>query len=317
MDLWSSKGLPFLFIIDFLAEKIEFYSQKQIVEKGILVNFEHLKTYPPRKNIHKTMDWETFPEQIEAYSKGFNVIQNHLKKGNSYLVNYTQKTEIKTNLNLEEIFYSSYAKYKILYPERWVCFSPETFIKIRDSEISAFPMKGTIEASIKNAKNLLVENPKEKAEHYTVVDLLRNDLSRVARKVRVKKFQNIDLIKTSQKNLYAMSSEITGTLRSNYRGKIGSTLREMLPAGSILGAPKEKTLEIVKEAEEEPRGFYTGVAGWYDGKNLDSCVLIRFLEKERNKIFFRSGGGITHQSLLKDEYEEMKNKIYVPIAGEH
>ena len=86
-----------------------------------------------------------------------------------------------------------------------------------------------------------------------------------------------------------------------------------MPAGSILGAPKPKTLEIILEAESQPRGFYSGVCGWFDGKNLDSCVMIRFIEKEGKDLFFRSGGGITHRSNLDSEYQEMKNKIYVPI----
>ena len=110
-----------------------------------------------------------------------------------------------------------------------------------------------------------------------------------------------------------MSSEISGILKPEFRGKIGSVMKTLLPAGSILGAPKEKTLEIVLEAENYSCGFYTGVSGWFDGKNLDSCVMIRFIEKENTKLYFKSGGGITHLSKAEDEYQEMKNKIYVPI----
>ena len=149
--------------------------------------------------------------------------------------------------------------------------------------------------------------------HYTVVDLLRNDLSMVADEVQVNEFQRIDFIKTKQKNLYAMSSEISGKLKPDFQNKIGSVIKTLLPAGSILGAPKAKTLEIILEAETYERGFYTGVCGWFDGKNLDSCVMIRFIEKENGKMYFKSGGGITHLSNLVDEYQEMKNKIYVPI----
>ena len=110
-----------------------------------------------------------------------------------------------------------------------------------------------------------------------------------------------------------MSSEIEGEIKPEFQNKIGSILQKLLPAGSILGAPKPKTLEIILEAEKYDRGFYTGIAGYFDGKNLDSCVMIRFIEKENEKLFFKSGGGITHQSELTSEYEEMKNKIYVPI----
>lgn len=110
-----------------------------------------------------------------------------------------------------------------------------------------------------------------------------------------------------------MSSEISGKLKPEFQNKIGSIMKTLLPAGSILGAPKPKTLEIILEAENYERGFYTGVCGRFDGKNLDSCVMIRFIQKENGKLYFKSGGGITHLSILADEYQEMKNKIYVPI----
>jgi para-aminobenzoate synthetase component 1 len=86
-----------------------------------------------------------------------------------------------------------------------------------------------------------------------------------------------------------------------------------LPAGSVTGAPKAKTVEIIKAAEQEPRGFYTGILGIFDGKQLDSGVMIRFIEKVDGRFFYRSGGGITTQSDCKAEYEEAINKIYVPV----
>ena len=110
-----------------------------------------------------------------------------------------------------------------------------------------------------------------------------------------------------------MSSKIVGKVKQEYNGKIGSLLQKLLPAGSILGAPKPKTLEVILEAENYDRGWYTGVCGWFDGRNLDTCVMIRFIEKDGDELYFKSGGGITHLSRLEDEYEEMKNKIYVPI----
>ena len=174
-------------------------------------------------------------------------------------------------------------------------------------------MKGTIDASVPNAVEELKNSVKEKAEHYTVVDLLRNDLSMVADWVTLDEFQRIDYLQTSNKNLFAMSSEISGKVKPEFQNKIGSLLKTLLPAGSILGAPKPKTLEIILEAETYERGFYTGVAGYFDGENLDSCVMIRFVEKKGENLTFKSGGGITHLSKLADEYQEMKNKIYVPI----
>lgn len=313
MDDLSRQKVPFFFMIDFLMENVEVFTRIEIEESGLLIDFQGFKTTNKAYAVPENIEFESFPETQDNYQKGFDFVKKNLRLGNSYLANYTRKTEIKTTLTLEEIFYLSQSKYKVLYKDRFVFFSPETFIEIIDDKVFTHPMKGTIDASEENAAEVLKSNSKEKAEHYTVVDLLRNDLSMIADEVKLNDFQRIDFLQTKQKNLYAMSSEISGKLKPEFRGKIGSMLKKILPAGSILGAPKPKTLEIILEAENYERGYYTGVCGWFDGKNLDSCVMIRFIEKENNKLYFKSGGGITHLSNLADEYKEMKNKIYVPI----
>ncbi len=313
MDELSQKKVPFFFMIDFLMNNVEIYTETELNKNSLIVDFEGFKNIKKEPISAKKIELESFPESKKTYRKGFDLVQKNLKLGNSYLTNYTCKTEIKTNLTLEEIFYLSKAKYKVLYKDQFVFFSPETFVKIKDNQVFTYPMKGTIDASKENAVETLKNDVKEKAEHYTVVDLLRNDLSMVADEVKLNEFQRIDFIKTKQKNLYAMSSEISGKLKPRLQKKIGSIMKKILPAGSILGAPKPKTLEIILEAENHERGLYTGVCGWFDGENLDSCVMIRFIEKENGKLFFKSGGGITHLSNFADEYQEMKNKIYVPI----
>lgn len=312
MDELSNQKVPFFFMVDFLKENVEIYTEFEIPEIGLLFDFQN-DTSVDLMYTNRPLKWETFPESKEDYQKGFDIVQKNINLGNSYLVNYTKKTPIKTNLSLEEIYKLTRAKYKVCIPNRFVFFSPETFIEIIDNKIYTHPMKGTIDASIENAAEVLKNDIKEKAEHYTVVDLLRNDLSMVADNVNVDDFQRIDLLKTKQKDLLTMSSEISGNIKPEYQNNIGKILNTLLPAGSILGAPKPKTLEIILEAESQPRGFYSGVCGWFDGKNLDSCVMIRFIEKEGEDLFFRSGGGITHRSNLDSEYQEMKNKIYVPI----
>lgn len=313
MDELSQKEVPFFFMVDFLMENVEVFLEDEIKQSGLLVDFQNFKKVIDQQANSEEIVFEALPQSEENYRKGFDMVQKNLKSGNSYLTNFTCKTPVKTNLTLEEIFYLSHSKYKVLYPDRFVFFSPETFVEIVDDKIFTHPMKGTIDAAAVNAVEVLKNDPKEKAEHYTVVDLLRNDLSMVADDVKLDEFQRIDLIKTHEKNLYAMSSEISGALKPEFRGRIGSVMKTLLPAGSILGAPKAKTMEIVLEAENYSRGFYTGVCGWFDGKNLDSCVMIRFIEKENTKLYFKSGGGITHLSKAADEYQEMKNKIYVPI----
>ena len=313
MDELSLKKVPFFFMVDFLLEKVEVFQENEIKEESLLIDFQNFKNIKTTEAENAEIELKILSESAEIYRKGFDFVQENLRQGNSYLTNYTMKSEIAINLTLKEIFYHSKAKYKVWYNDEFVFFSPETFVEIIDGQIYTHPMKGTIEASIENAVEILKNDVKEKAEHFTVVDLLRNDLSMVADDVQVDEFQRIDFIKTQQKDLYAMSSKISGKLKPEFQNKIGTVMKTLLPAGSILGAPKPKTLEIIAEAENYDRGFYTGVCGWFDGENLDSCVMIRFIEKENGKLFFKSGGGITHLSKFADEYKEMKNKIYVPI----
>ena len=87
----------------------------------------------------------------------------------------------------------------------------------------------------------------------------------------------------------------------------------LLPAGSVSGAPKPKTIAIIREAEKESRGYYTGVFGYFDGHELNSGVMIRFIEKQGNTYYYRSGGGITTQSDALTEYQETISKVYVPV----
>ena len=313
MDLLSQNKKPFFFMVDFLMQDVKVYTASQLAkQKEILIQFPGFSN-SDKIHIDKEFTFQAFPQDFESYKKGFDIVQENLRAGNSYLLNYTCKTPVKTSLSLREVFYRSQAKYKVLFRDEFVFFSPETFVEVKDHKIFTHPMKGTIDAELEDAAKILRENPKEKAEHYTVIDLLRNDLSMVADNVQLTDFQRIDHIKSRQKNLLAMSSEISGELKPEFRYKTGTLMKTLLPAGSILGAPKRKTLEIILQAETFQRGFYTGVCGWFDGENLDSCVMIRFIEKENNQLFFKSGGGITHLSKAEDEYNEMKNKIYVPI----
>ncbi len=313
LDELSEKKVPFVFFIDFLKKNCEIFELSDLKKSGVIVEFPTFTNTDKADFNNQKIRLQSFPQDKEVYRKGFDLVQKNLKAGNSYLVNYTCKTEIEIDLSLKEIFHSAKAKYKVLYKDEFVFFSPETFVEIKNNKIYTHPMKGTIDASVPNAVEVLKNDPKEKAEHYTVVDLLRNDLSIVADEVQLDEFQRIDFLKTQQKNLYAMSSEISGTLKAEFQHKVGSLMKALLPAGSILGAPKLKTLEIILEAETFDRGFYTGVCGYFNGEDFDSCVMIRFIEKENGKFYFKSGGGITHLSKFADEYQEMKNKIYVPI----
>ncbi len=253
------------------------------------------------------------PISFDEYKKKFDYIQEQILFGNSYLLNLTAKTKIETPLDLDEIYEKANAKFKLKYKDEFVCFSPERFVKIKKDKIYTYPMKGTIDASIANASAKILGDMKEMAEHTMVVDLLRNDLGIVAKKVRVEKFRYIDEIDAGDKKLLQVSSKISGELENNWNEKLGDILISLLPAGSITGTPKKKTVEILKKIEGYDRGYYTGVFGIFDGKSLDSSVMIRFIEKDKDgKLFYKSGGGITCDSDAYLEYQELLDKIYIP-----
>jgi len=315
MNQLAKQQVPFIFIINYATDYAMVEPLSEINPNEILfslngfnninVKSEELKNVP--------VNFQKFPITQKTYAKSFAVVMDNLHKGNSYLTNLTCETPIETNLSLKEIFIKSKAPYKLWYKNQFVVFSPEIFIKIKDGKIMSFPMKGTIDASISDAESKILQNKKEGAEHATIVDLIRNDLSKVANNVKVDSYRYIDRIKTNQGELLQVSSQISGDLPSNYLEKLGSIFYELLPAGSVTGAPKKKTLEIIEHAEKYDRGFYTGVFGIYDGTQVDSSVMIRFIENKNGTFIYKSGGGITASSKLGDEYNEMIQKVYLPF----
>lgn len=310
MNQYEKQKEKFLFVIDFEMQKIIVEKIDNINSDELLYDFEGFSN---KENIKIEKKIKLNPEKInfEKYKNQFYAVSDNIKAGNTYLLNLTEKIRLKSKFNLQEIFYLSNAKYKLCLKDEFVFFSPEIFIKIENGQISSFPMKGTIDAESPNAEKMILEDKKELAEHYTIVDLIRNDLSIVATNVEVKKFRYIDRIKTNKKDILQVSSEITGNVRKNI--KLGDLIFSLLPAGSISGAPKKKTVEIIKDVEKIKRGYYTGISGIFDGQNLNSCVNIRFIECEDGKLYYRSGGGITFQSKMLDEYDEVNKKIYIPI----
>jgi para-aminobenzoate synthetase component 1 len=204
------------------------------------------------------------------------------------------------------------AHYKLRYKDQFVCFSPEKFVQIRENVIRTFPMKGTIDASVENAREKILADEKEMAEHVMIVDLLRNDLSMVATNVRVEKFRYFTEITAGEKKLLQVSSQISGRLKEHWQEELGDILQALLPAGSISGTPKKSTLRIIEDVEGYERGFFSGVFGLFDGENFDSGVMIRFVQKSANGLVYKSGGGITLQSNVRSEYQELQDKIYLP-----
>lgn len=311
---FASKNIPFVFLIDFEMQKPMLSTIENAENEKIFFDFHGNTNFKYKKNKIHISPFKINPISKKKYFKAFKLVQKNILHGNSYLLNLTFPTKIKTNNTLKEIFNKANAPYKVLYKNKFISFSPECFIKIIGNNIYSYPMKGTIDASIKNAEQKILKNKKETNEHNTIVDLIRNDLSIVSSKVKVTKFRYIDKIKTNSSELLQVSSEITGVLPDNWKSQLGNTIIKLLPAGSISGAPKRKTVEIIKEAEKQKRGYYTGIFGVFDGKNLDSAVLIRYIEKKKGKYYFRSGGGITSMSNKHSEYKELIQKIYVPIS---
>ncbi len=309
----AKKGDKFLFIIDYEMQNCIVADPDEAFAKDILFNFNNIRNFKETTLDDYDFKFERKTVSFSAYKEKFYLIQEFLKKGDTYLVNLTLPTPISTNLSLNEIFHRSEAKYKLLYKNEFVFFSPEIFIKTKGNKIFTHPMKGTIDAAQPNASESLLSNAKEQAEHATIVDLLRNDLSMVARNVRVEKFRYIDEVISKEKKLLQVSSMISGDLDEDAINNPGEMIFKLLPAGSVTGAPKKKTLEIIKTVENYERGFYTGIAGYFDGKDFDCCVIIRYIESIDGLLTYKSGGGITAQSDCTDEYNELINKIYVPI----
>lgn len=312
-NTFGTKRIPVLFITDFMIKNPVLIPISEINPAEILFKLPGMKNYKTAPRLNAPLKFKKSPVPFPEYKSAFNTILRQIKLGNSYLVNLTFPTPIETNYSLSEIFFASHAKYKLWYKNLFTVYSPESFVSIRGNKISAFPMKGTIDASIPGAKEIILADKKETAEHYTIVDLLRNDLSLVAENVRVERFRYTSKVNTNGKNLIQVSSKISGTLSLGFNERIGDIMNKLLPAGSVTGAPKKKTVEIIQDAEKYQRGYYTGVAGYFDGEKLDSFVMIRFLENTSNGIVYKSGGGITSFSKVKSEYSEMVDKVYVPL----
>ncbi len=313
MNEWAGAGIPFLFIIDFEQLKPLAFRLDEINPDRILYDINGITNCrnSPRRLAPARL--VKYPEAYADYLVKFNKVKDEIANGNTFLLNLTCSTPVELNSTLVEIFHMSTARYKIWFNDEFVCFSPESFVTISNGKIRSFPMKGTIDATIPDAENVILNDPKETAEHYTIVDLIRNDLSMVSHRVRVERFRYFDTINTNEKRLLQVSSEVCGELEEGFAVSLGDIIFALLPAGSISGAPKKKTMEIIEAAEGISRGYYTGIAGLFDGRSLDSGVMIRFLEKRDDRYFYRSGGGITSFSDPLSEYNEMIDKIYVPV----
>lgn len=314
MNECGKRGIPFLFAVDFDMREGLFVANP-LEQTDILFRTPLGGNKPKTAFAYYPFSGKISSDPIpyREYKKRFDVAMQGLIRGDSYLMNLTVVTPVQIELSPKAIFLLSRSPYGIYVPDGFVCFSPERFVKIANGVISTNPMKGTISTDIPDAEHVILSDPKETAEHCTIVDLLRNDVGMVAENVRVGRFRYIDRIQTATGGILQVSSEITGNLPEGYMSRLGEIIFRMLPAGSVSGAPKKSTVDIIHKAEPEPRGYYTGVFGYFDGRELDAAVMIRFIRQHEGRLFFHSGGGITVNSNPRSEYDEMLKKIYLPL----
>jgi len=313
MNQLGSKRIPFLFVLDFKGDSgvvVKLSDLSQTAISCVIKGKQYGKVVSPSFN-HASLTPQPIAEA--DYTNKFHEVQQQILHGNSFLLNLTFPTYVGRDLSLDTIFCQASAPYRLLVKDEFLCYSPESFVTISDNKINTYPMKGTIDGRLPHAEQLLLNDEKELFEHYTIVDLMRNDLAMVSEHVKVEQFRYMEAIETSRGTILQTSSQISGELPTDWHSHFGTLLLKLLPAGSISGAPKQKTVEIIEQVEITSRGFYTGVMGVFDGDSVDSAVLIRFLRRDTDgRFYYHSGGGITCRSEASAEYNELLAKIYVP-----
>jgi len=280
---------------------------------------------------HPPIDWLytrdipdlTFtPQWSEAdYLKRFDIVQAYLKSGDCYQVNLTFPMLAESGATPQQI----YAAFRRRQPGRYggiislggadiISFSPELFFERKGSNIRMRPMKGTRPRALDAANDaaLLADmksEPKSQAENLMIVDLLRNDLSRLCEPGSVKVPELFAL--ETYPTLHQMTSQVTGVLKQDLSWR--EILTSLFPCGSVTGAPKIRAMEIIQELESESRGTYCGSVG-YIAPNGDASfsVAIRTIQMEAGKLRYDVGSGIVLDSEGRDEYREclLKSRIF-------
>ena len=207
MNTFGRNGTPFLFVIDYMQEHSYVEPLDGIDTSVCLYQFRGTGNAPDAGARYAgTIDWEFTPPAPADYRRSFDTVRRNLLGGNSYLTNLTCKVPLRTNLTLKDVFLHSHALYKLWLKDRFVCFSPEIFVRMEEGRIKSFPMKGTIDATLPHAESILLDDAKEAAEHATIVDLIRNDLSMVSEHVTVASYRYIDRLQTNKGPILQTSS---------------------------------------------------------------------------------------------------------------
>ncbi|HYO33076.1 MAG TPA: aminodeoxychorismate synthase component I [Nocardioidaceae bacterium] len=259
------------------------------------------------------------------YSGAFHAVQEHLRLGNSYEVNLTYRTEVASQADPVDVYRrlraSSPAPYAALISHggmRLLSSSPERFATISaHGEIETRPIKGTTPRSQdaacdEDAVRRLQHDPRYRAENLMIVDLLRNDLSRVCSPgtVAVTDLMHVE----SYPSVHQLVSTVSGRLRPEVSTM--EALEALFPGGSMTGAPKLRTMQIIADVESSARGVYSGAVGWIlDDSSADLGIVIRSLVYRDGVYTLGTGGGITVRSTCSDEYDETRWKAQRLLAA--
>ena len=248
----------------------------------------------------------------DSYKTNINKIREYIKEGDTYQVNYTLKGKFSFEGNVDSLFlnliFNQSARYSAFINSNnnfIISISPELFFDLKENKITACPMKGTIKrgSNLHDDKNQIEElfkSKKDRAENVMIVDLLRNDLGKISEFNSVKVTSPFDIEK--YESLYQMTSTVEGYLRTN---NFSDIIKSIFPCGSITGAPKIRTMEIINELEKEPRGVYTGTIGIIEKDNYKFNVPIRTIQiSKEGKGEIGLGSGVVWDSNPEAEYNE-------------
>lgn len=256
----------------------------------------------------------------ENYEKAISQIHHHLRQGDTYQVNYT--VQLKQDLSAnpfaiynrmvveQEAGYNAYVEHDEMAV---ISMSPELFFEQNDRELTTRPMKGTTQRGLTDQEDLaqaswLEQDPKNRSENMMIVDLLRNDMNRIS------EVGSEHVERLCQVEQYSTVWQMTSTIKSQLREDVDlvAIFRSLFPCGSITGAPKIATMEIIKDLEPQPRGVYCGTIGLLlpNGRRIFN-VAIRTIQLHRGEAIYGVGGGITWDSTWESEYREVHQKAAV------
>ena len=281
--------------------------------KNRIQNLEEKEVFTTRK---KPINLESNFTK-DSYKKAIKKAKEYIKAGDIYQVNLSQRFKVDLDMDpfdlykiLRKINPAPFAAYLNFGDVKIVSASPERFLKKEGNYIETRPIKGTRPrgsnlSEDKRLKDELTHSVKDKAENLMIIDLERNDLGRISEygSVHVKEFMTCEKYAT----VFHLVSTVTGKLRKNKDAV--DCLLKCFPGGSITGAPKIRSMEIIEELEPFKRSVYTGSIGYlsFNG-NMDTSIVIRTFIIKDKKAYFQVGGGIVYDSDPEKEYEETLHK---------